>query len=123
MEGGIPFSAGSDSPIESMDPFGNLYCAITRQDYRGQPAGGWHPGERLTLDQALTAATAGVAWAAGQEGETGRIAPGFFADYTAPDRDIFSIPPRELLEVRACFTVLEGRVIQPREGEHPWTRH
>lgn len=123
VEGGIPFSAGSDSPIESMDPFGNLYCAVTRQDYRGQPAGGWHPGERLTLDQALTAATAGVAWAAGQEGETGRIAPGFFADYTAPDRDIFSIPPRELLEVRACFTVLEGRIIQPREGEHPWTRH
>lgn len=111
VESGIPFSAGSDCPIESMDPFGNLYCAVTRCDYLGEPAGGWHPWERLTLEQALTAATAGVAWAAGQEGELGRIAPGLSADYTVPDRDIFAIPSRELLEVRAAFTVLGGKII------------
>lgn len=112
VESGIPFSAGSDSPIESMDPFGNLYCAVTRRDYDGRPAGGWHPRECLTLDQALAAATAGVAWAAGQEGRLGRIAPGLLADYTAPDRDLFAIPPRELRRVRADFTVLGGRIIQ-----------
>lgn len=112
VESGIPFSAGSDSPIESMDPFGNLYCAVTRRDYDGRPAGGWHPRECLTLDQALAAATAGVAWAAGQEGQLGRIAPGLLADYTAPDRDLFAIPSRELRRVRADFTVLGGRIIQ-----------
>lgn len=111
VEAGIPFSAGSDSPIESMNPFLNLYCGVTRRDYHGEPAGGWHPWERLTLGQAVAAATSGAAWAVGQEGELGRIAPGFLADYTVPDRDIFALPPEELKEARASFTVLGGTVI------------
>lgn len=109
-EAGVPLSAGSDSPIESMDPFGNLYCAVTRRDYRGEPAGGWHPWERLTLEQALTAATAGVAFAAGYR-EGGRIAPGLPADFTAPDRDIFALPPESLLHTAAAMTVVGGRIV------------
>ncbi|MCI8652939.1 MAG: amidohydrolase [Angelakisella sp.] len=110
VDSGIPFSAGSDSPIESMDPFGNLYCAVTRKDYQGRPDGGWHPGECLTLTQALEAATAGGAFAGGLAGRCGRIAPGYWADFTVPDRDIFAIPPEELLHTRAAMTIVGGTV-------------
>lgn len=116
-EAGVPLSAGSDSPIESMDPFGNLYCAVTRKDYRGEPAGGWHPWERLTLEQALTAATAGAALAGGIEALCGRIRPGLSADLTVPDRDIFSLPPKELLHTAAAMTIVGGRIIHCNKKE------
>ncbi len=115
-ESGVPLSAGSDSPIESMDPLGNLYCAVTRQDYQGKPVGGWHPWECLTLEQALTAATAGVAFAAGRR-EEGRVAPGLVADFTVLDRDIFTLPPPELLHTAAVMTVVGGRIVHHRVTE------
>lgn len=115
-ESGVPLSAGSDSPIESMDPLGNLYCAVTRQDYQGKPVGGWHPWECLTLEQALTAATAGVAFAAGRR-EEGRVAPGLVADFTVLDRDIFTLPPPELLHTAAVMTVVGGRIVHRRVTE------
>ncbi len=118
VDSGIPFSAGSDSPIESMDPFGNLYCGVTRADYEGQPAGGWHPDQRLTLPQALAAATTGAAWCTGEEAVRGRIAPGYLADYTVPSRDIFAIPPQELRQVSAALTVVGGRVVWEAPGHH-----
>lgn len=116
VESGIPFSAGSDSPIESMDPFGNLYCAVTRRDYQGQPQGGWHPWESLSLAQALEAATAGGAFAGGLAGKCGRIAPGCWADFTVPDRDIFAIPPEELLHTQAAMTIVGGHLAAAKKG-------
>lgn len=113
----VPLSAGSDSPIESMDPFGNLYCAVTRRDYRGEPSEGWHPWECLTLEQALSAATAGAAFAGGMGEVWGRIAPGLLADFTLPDRDIFSLPPEELLHTAAAMTVVGGRIIYSNRKE------
>ena len=115
VESGVHLSAGSDSPIESMNPFGNLYCGVTRMDYQRAPAGGWHPWEALTLEQALSAATWENAWASGEEGERGRIAPGFAADFTAPDRDVFHIPPEELLDASAALTVVGGKIVWKKE--------
>lgn len=131
-----PFSAGSDSPIESMDPFGNLYCGVTRTDYRGFPKGGWHPWERLSLDEALRAATSGGARAGGLEDYCGRIAPGYWADLTVADRDLFALPPEELLKTRAAMTIVGGKIVfrsggpedeqlpaRPEQGEGPGDAH
>ena len=41
------------------DPFVALHNAVNRQTARGGPAGGWLPGERLPLPDALEAYTAG----------------------------------------------------------------
>lgn len=108
------FSAGSDSPIESMDPFGNLYCGVTRMDYNGFPKGGWHPNERLTLDRALNAATLGGARAGGLEDYCGRVAPGYWADLTVADRDLFALPPESLLETKAAMTIVGGKIVGRR---------
>ena len=48
---------GSDFPVESADPRLGLYAAVTRQDLKGQPPGGWLPGERLTREEALAGFT------------------------------------------------------------------
>ena len=40
---------GSDFPVALVDPFYGLYAAVTRRQTDGQPPGGWHPDQRLTL--------------------------------------------------------------------------
>jgi predicted amidohydrolase YtcJ len=45
--------AGSDFPVEDVAPLGGVFAAVTRTDAKGQPAGGWYPDQRLTLDEAL----------------------------------------------------------------------
>ena len=69
-------------PVEEVPPLSGLWAAVTREDKDGKPSGGWHPEERLTLDEALRGYTVEAAYAAFQETHRGRIAPGFVADLT-----------------------------------------
>jgi Amidohydrolase family len=49
----VPLAFGSDFPVEIVNPFWGIYAAITRQDAEGKPPGGWHPEQRLSLEEAL----------------------------------------------------------------------
>src|SRR6185503_20777222 len=55
LDRGARLAFGSDAPVEPPEPALTLHAAVTRRRIDGTPAGGWHAGERLTLDQALTA--------------------------------------------------------------------
>ncbi len=112
-DAGAPLAFGSDYPVESPDPRAGLYAAVTRQDAAGNPHDGFTPGERLPLDEALRAFSAGAAYAAHQEDVLGRLAPGYWADVTVFDRDLFSVPPSELLSARVTATVIGGQVVAP----------
>lgn len=68
-------SFGSDWPISSGNPLEGIAVAVTRQLSDGTPAQGWLPGERLTVDQALAAYTAGVARQVGGT-DCGTLRPG-----------------------------------------------
>ena len=52
LDAGVPLAFGSDFPVEVVNPFWGLYAAITRQDAEGRPPGGWHPEQRLSLEEA-----------------------------------------------------------------------
>jgi predicted amidohydrolase YtcJ len=83
----VPLAFGSDYPVESPNPFPGLAAAVSREDAHGEPAGGWHPGERITMPQALAAFTTGAAYAAGAEDRLGSLEPGHLADFVLVDRD------------------------------------
>ncbi len=107
----VPLAFGSDFPVEVVNPFWGIYAAITRQDAEGRPAGGWHPEHRLTLEEALRGHTAGSAHAAFAEDRLGILKPGFRADVTIVDRDLFRVSPRELLAARVVLTIVDGSVV------------
>eukprot|EP00947_MAST-08B_sp_MAST-8B-sp1_P002057 g2057.t1 len=80
---------GSDWPtVGKVPPVLGLYAAVTRQDLRGAPAGGWEPQERLTRVDALRGYTRDAAFAAFREHELGALEPGFKADFVVLDRDV-----------------------------------
>ncbi len=114
LESGAVLAFGSDFPVESVDPVAGLYAAVTRTDADGKPAGGWRVHEALTLEEALRAFTAGAAYAAFDEREAGRIAPGMRADLTVLDRDVVAENPRALLDTRAKYTIVRGQVVYER---------
>jgi hypothetical protein len=104
----VPLAFGSDFPVEDVGPLLGVYAAVTRQDASGKPDGGWHPEQKLTLDEALAGFTSGAAFAEFAEGRRGTIAVGMTADLTGYDREF--APDRTLLDTHAQFTIVDGVV-------------
>jgi len=45
---------GSDSPVDTFDPFKGIHAAVTRQRADGSPGEqGWYPDARLTFDEGV----------------------------------------------------------------------
>ncbi len=109
LDNKVILAFGTDWPVEPLNPMVGLYAAVTRQDTMGNPQGGWYPQERITLAQAIIAYTYGSAYAAGNEKWCGTLEPGKVADFVILDRDIFSIPPAELLKAKVLETYLGGK--------------
>jgi len=116
LNGGIHLQMGSDAPVMDLDPILGLYAAVTRQDLKGRPEGGWHPEECLTLPEVLTAFTAQPAFTARKEALLGSITPGKLADLTIFSRNLFAAPPEEWPEVDIEMTVVDGEIVYRREG-------
>jgi predicted amidohydrolase YtcJ len=105
---------GSDFPVESADPRLGLYAAVTRQDLKGNPAGGWLPEERLTREEALRGFTLDAAWSLFLEKEVGSLEVGKRADLVVFARDIMTVPEAEIPRVEVDMTLVDGRVVHER---------
>jgi hypothetical protein len=102
---------GSDFPVEGVNPLWGFYAAITRQDQKGWPEGGWHPDQTMTRLEALRSFTIDAAYAAFQEGDRGSIEPGKLADLVVLSQDIMEVPPAEVLKTAVEQTILGGQVV------------
>jgi predicted amidohydrolase YtcJ len=111
LQRGIPVANGSDFPVEEANPMLGIYASITRQDLKGEPAGGWQPDQRLTREQALKSWTLDGAYAAFEEKIKGSLEPGKLADFLVLDRDIMTIPAHEIPAARVTLTVLGGKLV------------
>lgn len=102
---------GSDAPVAPLNPFLGIYAAVTRQDERGEPAGGWYPEERISLAEAIHGYTMGPAKLAGKPHLQGSLTPGKWADMIVLSQNLFEIPPAEIAEVGVKLTIFDGRVV------------
>ena len=110
LDRGVVLAFGSDTPVEPMGSMIGIHAAVTRQRADGSPgAEGWNPSARLTVDEALRGYTIGPAYAAGMEDRLGRLAPGFLADLVVLDRDLYALPPAEILDVKVTATMVGGQ--------------
>jgi predicted amidohydrolase YtcJ len=111
LDQGVRVPAGSDAPVERIDVMPGLQAAVTRQDAKGWPPGGWQPQERVTLEQALRMFTQDAAFAAFDEKDRGAIAIGMRADLTVLGADLEKIAPSALGTVPVRLTIVGGRVV------------
>lgn len=111
---GVHESFGTDSPVEDMCPIANLYCAVTRKNLKGEPAGGFYPNECMDIYDAVDAYTYESAYASFEENVKGRIKPGYYADMVVLGQDIFTIPAGEIINTTVDATIVDGRFVFER---------
>jgi predicted amidohydrolase YtcJ len=111
LEAGTRIAFGSDWFVAPPTPLEGLQAAVTRQTLDGAHPDGWVPGQCISLQAALEAYTVNAAYAAFEEREKGRIAPGLLADLVVLDRDLFAGPAAELACARVVATVVGGRLM------------
>jgi predicted amidohydrolase YtcJ len=114
LEQGVPIAGGSDAPVEKIAVLPGLHAAVTRQDAKGWPAGGWHPEQRVNLREAIEMFTRGAAYAAFEEADRGTIEVGKRADFTVLSRDITALPPAEILKTEVVMTIVGGEIAYRR---------
>lgn len=115
LESGVVIPNGSDFPVEHVDPLISFKSAVSRQDARGWPAGGWYPEQRMTRDEGLKSMTLWPAYAAFQENELGSLAAGKRADFVVLDQDIMRAPDGVLQDARVVSTWVGGRLMYERK--------
>jgi hypothetical protein len=98
-------SAGSDCPVEHLDPLKGIWAATTR--------GGFLPAELLSVDQVLHMYTVNGAYASFEENEKGSISEGKLADMIVLSRDPFEVPSNELKSIKVETVIVGGKVIKP----------
>lgn len=113
---GAAVSFGSDWPVSSHEPLDGIAVAVTREVPGSPDVAAFLPDERITLDQALAAYTAGTAFQAGDESDRGLLAAGQRADLVVTAQDVVRVPPRDLGDVEVAGTWLAGRPVFGRSG-------
>ena len=99
LDHGIPLAIGSDGP---MNPLLNIMAAVTHPT---------NPKEALTREQAVTAYTAGSAFAEFQEQQKGQLAVGMLADLAVLSADLFTVPVPDMEAIRSVLTMLGGKIV------------
>ncbi len=111
LDRGAHLAFGSDWTVAPMDPLLGIHAAVTRRTLDGKNPGGWIPQEKITVEEALRAYTAGDAYGIFAEGERGKLVPGYKADLVLLDQDLTRIPPETIDQVKVRATVVGGRVV------------
>ena len=114
LNAGIPLMFGSDYPVCDFDPIKGIHSAVTRQSPMGHPPDGWYPDQRLTVAEAIRAYTLTPAEVSGAGDELGSVTPGKRADMVVLNRNIYKLPPKELLEAQIDLTVFDGQIVYER---------
>ena len=111
LQSGARIVNGTDAPVEPITPLASFYASVSRKTLGGKPDGGYEPEEKMTRVQALRSYTLDAAYAAFREDRKGSIEAGKWADLTVLDKDILTIPEREILETEVLMTVIAGEVV------------
>lgn len=115
LDTGARLAFGSDWSVAPLNPLLGIDAAVHRRTLDGKHPDGWHPKQRITVAEALTAYTLGSAYAAQQEKERGTLEVGKLADCVVLDRDILAPAERDrIAATRVLVTVVGGRIVFER---------
>lgn len=104
-------AVGTDCPVVGLNPFANIYRALTRLHDDGSPEGGWNGSEKLTLPEVLKGYTIDAAYAVSRDHEMGSLEVGKLADLVVVDRNLFAESPESIREASAFLTIADGRIV------------
>lgn len=111
LDAGVRLAFGSDWTVAPMEPLLGIYAAATRRTLDGKNPDGWVPEQKISVEDALRAYTAGGAYAGYREQVLGTLKVGKYADMVVLSRDLLAIDPAEIPDVKVEYTIVGGTVI------------
>lgn len=108
---GASLAFGTDYQVEPLNPMEGLYAAVTRKDRLGEDGEGWHPEQKIRMEDAIKYYTLGSAYSQFMEDRKGIIRPGYLADIVIVDKDLMTIPENEIMRTRVVYTIVGGKVV------------
>ncbi|HLO81899.1 MAG TPA: amidohydrolase [Chitinophagaceae bacterium] len=111
LDNGATLSFGSDWTVAPLAPLLGIQAAVTRQTGDGKNPGGWFPEQKITVEQALRNYTAANAYGSFMEDKLGKIKTGMLADLTILDKNLLTIDPKTIKDVRVMRTVVDGKEV------------
>jgi len=115
LDAGARLAFGSDWTVAPLDPILGIYAAVTRRTLDGKHPGGWVPEQKITVEEALRAYTAGNAYAVFAENKRGKLASGYLADVTILDHDLTRIQPEAIKDAQVKATIVGGKLVFDRK--------
>ncbi|MGD2201313.1 MAG: amidohydrolase [Candidatus Bathyarchaeota archaeon] len=109
-EHGVVAGGNSDGFGENWVLIGISGC-VTRRSVGGRVL---CEEQGISVEEAVKAYTLNGAYLEGKEGEKGSLEPGKLADMVVLDRDIFTVDPLEIVDIRVLTTIVGGEVVYER---------
>jgi hypothetical protein len=100
--------AGTDYPVNLIDPFVNMYVMVTRKDQNGDTYG---EDQAISRQEAIRLYTSSAARYTFSENRTGSIEVGKLADLVVLSGDILSVPDDAIKNIQAVQTIVGGRTV------------
>ncbi|MGY2805717.1 amidohydrolase [Bradyrhizobium sp. USDA 4506] len=103
--------AGTDFPVNPINPFLNMYIMVTRKDPNGSVYGA---PEAISREQALRLYTSAASRYMFDEARKGTIQPGKLADLSVLSADYMAIPEEQIKDIKADITLVGGKIVFQR---------
>lgn len=103
--------AGTDFPVNPINPFLNMYVMVTRKDPNGNAYGA---AEAITREQALRLYSSAASRSTFDEARKGTIEPGKLADIVVLSADYTAVPEDQIKDIKADLTIAGGKVVFQR---------
>jgi predicted amidohydrolase YtcJ len=100
--------AGTDFPVNPINPFLNMYVMVTRKDPNGKVYGA---SEAIGREQALRLYTSAASRYMFEEQRKGSLEPGKLADLVVLSADFMTVPEDEIRDIKVDKTLVGGKVV------------
>lgn len=115
ISSGVICAAGSDCPVEPLDPLLGIHAAVMRK-LPHEHHEGYNPSEKLTMYEAFQLFTKMGAYPTNEETYKGTLSIGKFADMTVYTQDPFRLKDLdELLDIEIDMTIIGGEIKYQRD--------
>ena len=109
LDRGANLTFGSDWTVAPLDPLTGVHAAVTRKTRDNKNPGGWFPGEKISVAEALKCYTLNNAFAAFWDKTTGSLSVGKNADFVVHSKNLLTVDPDHILSSKVIRTVVAGR--------------
>jgi len=101
-------AAGTDNPVNMLNPFFGMYVMVTRKDPRGRVYGA---DQAITREQALRLYTNSGPYYTFEESKKGSIEVGRFADMVVLSADYLAVTDEQIKDIVPLKTIVNDKVV------------